>query len=268
MTNKTLRIITMFLVAGFIIGGLHVGAEALVSDGISAPEMPNESWLGWLLNTLKNTIIDIIKQAFMYVHQTILLAITMWLLRDIRAKWLELSPKLYNSLDSLMEKTEIEKRETLKTYINKVVMAAIEAVEATTLAHNAPFLPSEQHEALATKELQSKEKAATALALILKDLVENGLDKIALKHKPLDAFLQELLETIEKQLLEQQRLSEIPNESDITTSLFFASKQRTSLNVNVDRYAKTTSLNIQSAKATLPSHYVAAINHAIATSFK
>jgi len=288
MTRKKMSILftVLFLLAqaGILVGLFHTGHRLLadevatITETVDVVTSPSLLVRFWILT--KSVVVDIVKQAFAYIHQTIILSIILWFFGYIRNKWLEIAPRLFNTLDKIMDKTDLENRSTLKKYINAIVTKSIEAVEAAFILQETPHLSDENKEYYAEKEKLSQDKAAAALALVLKDMVAGGVDKVATKNQSLDSLLKEIMAAIELQLLNQQTLldakdgetekdievSILPeNSAGFTTSIFRAVSAK-SQNKGLQKRAILMNKNIDQAYSVLPEQYKCAINSVVGRS--
>ena len=291
MTRKNCSILFTILLllaqAGMLVGLFHSGHK-LFADEVTVVAEPvlatSPSWLerAWALT--KNVIVDIIKQAFAYIHQTIILSIILWFFGYIRKKWTEISPKLFITLDKIMDKTDLDSRETLKKYINAIVTKSIEAVEAAFVLQETPHLSEENAAYYEEKERLSQDKAAAALALVLKDMAAGGLDKIATKNQSLDALLKDIMAAIELQLLNQQALLDekdvemstgagsvltnkiLPNGTENFTTSIFRMVATNPTDQKLKKRAVVMNKTITQAYESLPKHYLTAINSVVGRS--
>lgn len=288
-----LTITFLFVQAGTIVGIFHVGDKLFAQNDngtIMAPvseegsiKVPQGTFWDEVWSIVKSTLLDIVKQAFAYIHQTIVVAVILWISGRIRKRWVEFAPKLYDGIDKYMDKSTVEHRNALKEYINKLVMSSIEAVEASFVLRKAP-LTEEEEMKYADKQQVSKEKAAAALCLIMKDLIAGGLDKAAAKDKTPVELVNDLLKEIELRLIEREggdvenRTMILAGNNEIKTLTGFTpashiwttaveAKTEPDAAKQIERYGKVVNSTIRQAKKTLPADYLRAINAVVDASY-
>lgn len=275
-------VIFILIQASIIIGSFHVGTTKLFANeatgtavvGVTAPVTETsyltslKGYLASFLGLLKNTIIDIVKQAFAYIHQTIVLAFILWFFGRIKKKWATLAPKIYDSIDHHMNKTSLENREAIKKYLDELVTKSIDAVEAAFILNKAP-LTSDQEEEAALRTQKSKDKAAAALYLVFKELTMDKLDRVVGKEKTVEELVGDLLRSIETKLIEKQPLfadntreTAVMGGSSVWNTATMA-KQDDNAMKKIQQYANTAALQIEHAKAKLPQEYLECINRAV-----
>ena len=166
-----LSMLFVLVIAGMTVGSFHVGSKLFAASETVSIEQANEAGLitqpsepgyfDWLFKILKDTVVDIVKQAFAYIHQTIILAILFWIFGIIKKKWKQLQPAVNTGIDHYMSKSTLENRNAIKKYLNELVTMSLDTVEAAFIMQKAP-LTGDQKEEAAYREQRSKEKAAAS----------------------------------------------------------------------------------------------------------
>lgn len=184
----------------------ELGSDSLMVDNVAAT--PPASLIGWgkyIVHLLWNTFKEILLQAFINLHQTILLAISLWLVSLIRKFWFNSVPKLNNAIDMYFNNTSLQARNAIKDYINLLVQNSIDLTEAAFLQLDAQKTGNvEAEQGAIAKQAQSKQKLASAVTLAMQDLISGGMHKIAYANKNDNEIVLELINAIEKELMRKR----------------------------------------------------------------
>lgn len=185
----------------------ELSAGAIASSTVVTPSLHN--WTKYALNMLWNTLKEVLTQAFVNLHETILLAISLWIMGIIRKFWLNSIPKLNNAIDVYFNTTSIQTRNAVKDYVNLLVQNSIDLTEAAFLQLDAQASGDTKAEQDAmAKQAQSRQKLAAAVTLAMQDLTSDGMHKIVFNNKTDNEIVLELINAIEKELM-RKRIEQI-----------------------------------------------------------
>ena len=205
-------ILFVLFFAGTIVGVFHVsgqlfGAEKAISnkDIVSVVKSDVKSFWQQTWDSVCAAFDDVIRQAIVNLHQTIALAIMFWLIGMSKKTWARFLPKLDGAIDTYFSSASLQTRQNMKNYINLLVSNSIDTVEASFMRVRANVTNDKADlQEAQDKQKKSKEKMASALTLIMEDLVNNGLRDIAYKNKTDREMLVELVDAIEKDLMKKR----------------------------------------------------------------
>lgn len=276
LNRKTVSfLMTMLFIvvqAGIVVGSLHVGSQLFANgmDNVPQPtEQPRWSIGGYLQSfwdILVNTVVDVIKQAINYIHQTIVLAIILWVFRRLKNRWTILAPTVYGAIDRYMDKTSIDNRAAIKKYLNEIIIMSIDAVEAAFVLHKAP-LTSDQEEEAAYRAQRSKDKAAAALYLVFKEITMDKLDRIVGKEKTVEELAGDILKEIEAKVLEKQDEAEQKTGTDAIWTIAVMAQQDAKSMKKLQRFTDVAKKHIKEAQQKLPANYLECINKVVNANF-
>lgn len=195
-------LVFVFMFSARVWAQIHSDPAPLDNPVLAIAKEEMTSYWSGLWSAVKDTFSEAFRQLFVSVHQTIALALAGWLLLKARSLWEKMKPRVDEVIDARLESLTVEQKKQAKQYIDDLIRANIDLVEAAFQKNRAASVPASPAEEVTDDVDRSKEKMVSVVNMVLHELTQQGLTRIVGDIN--DQLVQDIVLQVEKILLEKK----------------------------------------------------------------